>query len=52
MKRRHPYEVTADRLGDHLTDTLVDIGLTGKDKDTLSYARQLLIELADGTYEP
>jgi hypothetical protein len=44
--RRHPCEVTSDRLGDHLTQ--FGDQLTGADRDTISHVRHLLEGLARG----
>jgi len=46
-KRRHRCEVTADRIGDHLYDPAILDLLSGAEKDLLSDARGLLIELAE-----
>jgi hypothetical protein len=46
-ERRHPCEVTADRIGEHLYDARITELLSGRELDLLSDARQLLMELAE-----
>lgn len=45
--RRHPAEVTSDRLGDHY-EAYYDL-MSGAELDALSRVRQVLEEIADGT---
>lgn len=45
--RRHPCEVTSDRLGD-LIDRYHD-HLTGRERDVLSEARFICEQIAEGT---
>ena len=45
--RRHPAEVTSDRLGDAVTDWY-DL-MTGSERDAIAEVRQVLEEIAEGT---
>ena len=45
--RRHPFEVTVDRLGEHLMDPRCD-SLTGIERDAFSVVIQVLTDVAEG----
>lgn len=47
MRRRHPAEVTSDRLGDHYSDW--NEKFSGAELDMISDIRQALEEIAEGT---
>lgn len=44
--RRHPLEVTADRLGDHMEKHYDQ--MTGTERDEFSHVRFVLQEIAEG----
>lgn len=45
-RRRHPAQVTADRLGDHY-QVYCDL-MTGAERDALSHVKFVLEQIADG----
>jgi hypothetical protein len=49
VTRRHPCEVTSDRLSDHI-ERYHDL-LTGAERDEFSHVRHVLESIADGTIE-
>jgi hypothetical protein len=46
-ERRRPTEVTADRIGDHLYNPAITSKLSGRERDLLSAARSLLMDIAE-----